>query len=239
MVKEAVHVQVDTHRTHFAVIIGVKNVFPETVTLLDIALGVFSEFTVLIAIGDEPVTKVGTGVAVILVKSAHTVVVVEHIIYLQLGRQALPDVPTLLLENTLHVVRTHIVEHVVFLQHFGMAVAACPERGGDIQTACAVVHIQVVGNRVAILVHARQVVLETEAVALRLLERDAHHSLGRGGITGSRVLDDVHMLDLVTAQSGQFTHVLHLAAVDIDLGITTSQHLDATIALGLERRHPR
>ena len=89
----------------------------------------------------------------------------------------------------------------------------------------------------AILVHTHQVVLETKAVALRLLQRDAHNGLGRGSITGARVLDDVNMLDLVAAQAGQFAHVLHLAAVDIHLGLAAAQYRDGAITLGLQRRH--
>ncbi len=89
----------------------------------------------------------------------------------------------------------------------------------------------------AILVHAHQVVLETEAVALRLLECDSHNGLGRGGIAGAWVLDDIDVLDLVAAQAGQFAHILHLAAIDIDLGITTTKHRNGAIALGFQRRH--
>ena len=45
------------------------------------------------------------------------------------------------------------------------------------------------------------------------------------------------MLDLVTAQAGQFAHILHLAAIDIYLGLAASQHRHGAIALGLQRRH--
>ena len=47
------------------------------------------------------------------------------------------------------------------------------------------------------------------------------------------------MLDLVRAQAGQFAHVLHLAPVDIHLGLTSAQHLDGAVPLGLKRRHMR
>ena len=232
-VKQAIHVEVNAQGTHLAVVIGIENVLAETVVLLDVAHRALGKETIHIAISDELVTKVGAGVSVIFVKGAKAVVIVDHIIHLKLGRQAFPDVLTILRDKPLDPVRAYKIRQLVFLQHLGVTVAACPERGGDVQSTRAVVHIQVVGNRVAILVHARQVVLETEAVALRLLECDAHHGLGRGGIAGAWVLDDVDMLNLVTAQARQLAHILHLAAVDIHLGLAASQHRHGAIALGL------
>ena len=57
----------------------------------------------------------------------------------------------------------------MLLQRFCMTVAPCPQRGGNVETACAVVHIQVVRQRVTILVYATEIVLKRETFALCLL----------------------------------------------------------------------
>ena len=120
-----------------------------------------------------------------------------------------------------------------------MAIATGPERGGDVETASAVVHVKVVGQRVAILIYTFEVVLKTKAFALCLLQRDAHHGLCGGGITGTWILDDIDVLNLVGAKPGEFLLIMHPPAVNVHLGIATAQHLDGTVALSLERGNLR
>ena len=120
-----------------------------------------------------------------------------------------------------------------------MTIATGPERGGDVETAGAVVHVEVVGNGMAVLIHALGAVVETEAIALCLLQRDAHHGLGGGGIAGTWILDDVDVLNLVGAKAREFLLVMHPPAVDVHLGIAAAQHLDGTVALSLERGNLR
>ena len=45
------------------------------------------------------------------------------------------------------------------------------------------------------------------------------------------------MQHLIGTQARQFGDILYLTAIDIHLGITTTQHLYGTITLGLERRN--
>ena len=45
------------------------------------------------------------------------------------------------------------------------------------------------------------------------------------------------MQHLIGTQTRQFGDILYLTAIDIHLGIATSQHLYTTIALSLERRN--
>ena len=52
-----------------------------------------------------------------------------------------------------------------------------------------------------ILIYTTEVILETEAFALCLLQRNTHDSLRRGGIAGSGILHNIHMLYLVGTQS--------------------------------------
>ena len=90
-----------------------------------------------------------------------------------------------------------------------------------------------------ILIHAAEVILKAETLALRLFQRDAHNGLRRGCIAGTGILDDIHMLNLVGTQSGEFAVVLHPPTIDIHLGIAATQHLYGTVALCLQRRNLR
>ena len=91
----------------------------------------------------------------------------------------------------------------------------------------------------AVLIHALGTVVETEAISLCLLQRDAHHGLCGGGITSTRILDDIDVLNLVGAKPGEFLLIMHPPTVDVHLGIATAQHLDGTVALSLERGNLR
>ena len=91
----------------------------------------------------------------------------------------------------------------------------------------------------AILIYTFEVVLKTKAFALCLLQRDAHHGLCGGGITGTWILDDIDVLNLVGAKPGEFLLIMHPPAVNVHLGIATAQHLDGTVALSLERGNLR
>ena len=177
---------------------------------------------------------------VIFVERAEAVVLVHHIVHLQLRRQALPYVLRLLLvADAVDAIGTGIVGNDVFLQRLAMTIATSPERGGDVETARAVVHIKVIGQSMAVLVYSLGVVVEAEAVALCFFQRDAHHSLCRCGIAGTWILDDIDVLNLVRAQAREFLHILHPSAVDIHLGIAAPQHLHGAVSLSLERGNLR
>ncbi len=76
--------------------------------------------------------EIGAGMAVIFVKGSKAVVIVDHIIHLKLGRQAFPDVLTILRDKALDPVRAQKIRQLVFLQHLGVPEAAAPERSGDV-----------------------------------------------------------------------------------------------------------
>ena len=120
-----------------------------------------------------------------------------------------------------------------------MIIGTYPERTRHVESARTVVGGEVIVQRTAVLVHELCAVLETEALALCFLQRDADDGLYRGGIAGTRVLHHIDMLDLIGAQTREFLHVLHLAAVDIHFGIATAQHFHAAVALSLQRRNLR
>ena len=119
-----------------------------------------------------------------------------------------------------------------------MTVAACPQRGCHVETIRAVVQVEVVVHRPAILVHALCIVLEAETLALCFLQSQANHRLRRGGIAGTWVVHHVDMLYLAGVYASKFLEVLHPSSVDIHLGIATPQHLHGTTVLfGFQRGH--
>ena len=213
--------------------------FLKGIALPDVALGMLCQDAVHIIVGIEHVAEIGARVAVIFIERSQAMVLVKHIVHLQLWRPALPDVFAFLSCRALNVVGTNVVDKLVVLQLLDVSVASCPERGSEVEATRAVVHVEVVGNGVSILIHSVQVVLETESLALCLLELDAHNGLGRCGIACTGVLDHINVLNLVGTQARELAHVLNLAAVDIHLGIATAKHLHAAVALSFERWHSR
>ena len=204
------------------------------VAAADTALRALRIYAIDVVVGIEESVGVVTRMAVVLIEGAETVVFVQHIVHLQLWRPALPHTRPLLIAATEVEVGAYVIGKVVLLQRLPVTVAACPQRGGNVESARSVVHVEVVGQRVAVLVDEAGVILETESFTLRLLQRDADYGLHRGCIAGTRVVDDIHVLYLVGAQTRELAHVLHPSAVDIHLGIATSQHLDGSVALCLQ-----
>ena len=62
-----------------------------------------------------------------------------------------------------------------------------------------------------------------------LLRCDTDDRLGAGCVTGARVSDDFHRLDVVGLQAVQLASVSHLSSIDIDNRLTASEYLDAAI----------
>ena len=125
----------------------------------------------------------------------------------------------------------------MLLQRLIVTVAPSPQRGGNVETASSVVHIQIVRQCVPILINTTEVILKAQALALCFFQRDANDGLYRGGIAGSGILHHIDVLNLVGAQTRELLHVLHLSAIDVNLGIATPQHLHTTVALSLKRRN--
>ena len=171
------------------------------------------------------------------VKCTKTVVFIHHVVHLQLRRPALPDALRLLRGVAFDVIRADKISQFMLLHRLIVIVAPSPQRGSNVETARAEVHVEVVVQRVTVLIDETSVILKTETLALCLLQRDADDGLYRGGITGTWVLNHVDVLNLVGAQTRELLHVLHPAAINIYLGIATPQHLDATIAFSIERRN--
>ena len=71
--------------------------------------------------------------------------------------------------------------------------------------------------------------IESETLALYLLSCDTDDRLGAGSVTGTRVSDDFHRLDVVGMQTVQLALVSHLSSIDIDNRLTASEYLDAAI----------
>ena len=92
LIEESVNIQVDTQLAQLAVVIGVEDVLAEVVVLPDMALRVLLEVTVLIGVGEEIAGQLTTGMTIVLVVGTKTVLFVDHIVYLQLGRPSLPDI---------------------------------------------------------------------------------------------------------------------------------------------------
>ena len=151
----------------------------------------------------------------------------------------MPGVSHLLGGVPRHLIWPYIVKHVVDLQTLIVIIGAHPERARYVESARTVVSGEVIVQRTAILVHELCAVLETEAFALFLFQRDANDGLYRGSITGTRVLNYIDMLDLVGAQTREFLHVQHLAPIDVNLGIATPQHLHTAVVFCLQRRNLR
>ena len=87
----------------------------ELVLLGDVALRTLGKHAVLIIVGMEVAIKRAAGVAVVLVESAETMVLIDHIIHLQLRRPAFPDVFRLLIAEPLIVIGAYVVEQRVLL----------------------------------------------------------------------------------------------------------------------------
>ena len=81
-------------------------------------------------------------------------ILIYHIVNLKLWRPAFPDVFTFLGCNAIIMVRAYIINKLVVLQLLAVSISSCPERGSEVKSANAVVNVEVVGDGVAILVHA-------------------------------------------------------------------------------------
>ena len=199
----------------------------------------FRELAILVIVCKDHTIVVTTRMTVVFVECTKTMVFIHHVVHLQLRRPALPDALRLLRAVALDVIWTDKICQFMLLQRLIVTVAPSPQRSGNVETASSVVHIQIVRQCVPILINATEVILKTQALALCLFQRDAHDGLHRGGIAGTRVLHHIDMLNLVGAQTREFLHVLHPSAIDVNLGIASTQHLHATVALSLKRRNLR
>ena len=132
----------------------------EYLALPDVALGVLGEDTVLVVVSYEVAVEVAFRVTVVLVVGTKAVVLIHHVVHLQLRRPTLPDALRLLRVVALDVIRTYKISQFMLLHRLIVTIAPCPQRGGNVEPARAVVHIQVVRQCVAVLVNATQIVLE-------------------------------------------------------------------------------
>ena len=146
------------------------------------ALRTLHKGAVLILVGIKIAGQATTGVIVVLVESTQAMVLVEHIVKLNLRRETFPYLFGFLLGIAGNRIFTlaiwYQIVHIILLQTLAMTIATCPERCCYIQSASTIVHIQIIGKRVTILVHAARIIPETDTLALRLLQRNANHSLG-------------------------------------------------------------
>ena len=211
----------------------------DALVLPDVARGALSQDVVLKHICQIVTLRLATGRTVVFVVGAEGVVLIDHIIELQLRRPSVPGMSYLLGGVTRHLIWPHVVKHVVDLQALVVIIGAHPERARQVESTRAVVGGEVIIQRTSILVHELRTVLEAEAFALCLLQRDTHDGLHRGGITGTWILNHIDVLNLIGTQTREFLHILHPSAVDIHLGIATTQHLHATFTLSLQRRNLR
>ena len=62
-----------------------------------------------------------------------------------------------------------------------------------------------------------------------LLRCDTDDRPGAGCVTGARVSDDFHRLDVIGLQTVQLAPASHLSSIDIDNRLTASEYLDAAI----------
>ena len=143
----------------------------------DIALRTLGIDAVDVVVGIEECIGIAAWMAVVLIESTKTVVIVQHIVHLQLRRPSFPHTLPLLIAATEVEVGTNVIGKLVLLQRLVVTIAACPERGGDIESSCAIVHVEVVGQRMTVLIDASQIVLKADALALCLLQRDANDGL--------------------------------------------------------------
>ena len=238
-IKESVEVEVDAQLPQLTIIIGIEDMLLELLVLSYLAFRTLCEETVLVLIGIKLAGEGAIGVIVVFVESAKRVVLVYHIVDLQLWREPLPRLFRVLLGVAVYPVRLYQIAHIVLLKRLVVTIATSPQRGGKVETARAVVHVEVVGDGVPVAVYPPQVILKTDTLALRLLQRDADNSLGRGGIAGTRVMNHVDMLYLIGAQTGEFAGVANLTPIDIHLGVATPEHFHGSVAIGFKRRNPR
>ena len=101
----------------------------------------------------------------------------------------------------------------------------------QLQAILAIAHIQLAKPAEVFLfiIFTSSLRIESEALALYLLRCDTDDRLGAGCVTGTRVSDDFHRLDVVGMQTVQLALVSHLSSIDIDNRLTASEYLDAAI----------
>ena len=102
-------------------------------------------------------------------------VVVEHVVNLQLRRNSLRDLLGILCGITVVAVRTDVVENRIFLQRLTVAVVTCQERGSDVESTLTVIKVEDILKCDSILIIPQYIFLEAKAIALRLLQSDAHY----------------------------------------------------------------
>ena len=97
----------------------------EFLVLPDAALGMLHEHAILVVVSIKHAVEVAAGMAVILVEGTETVVLVDHIVHLQLRREAFPDALRLLRGIALDVIGSYVIGQFVLLQRLGVTIAPC------------------------------------------------------------------------------------------------------------------
>ena len=113
-----------------------------------------------------------------------------------------------------------------------------PDAAKDIYSTCSVVQAELgIGgvDIVAQILFVCEDEVDAQTLTLLTLRTNAYHSPYCGVVLCSRVIDDLHVADVLTAQAFQLIHVTQLTAVEIDERRALAQHLRAV----LTARHSR
>ena len=83
-VEQTVDVQVDAEQAHFAVVIGIEDMFLELILLYDATLRTLLENVILITVGIEHTAVFAVWMTVVFIEGTEAVVLVQHIVHLKL-----------------------------------------------------------------------------------------------------------------------------------------------------------
>ena len=115
IIEESVDIEVDTQLANLAVIIGIEDMLAEFLILPDAALRMLVECAVNIVVSIKMTVEIGAWMSIVFVEGTKTVVLINHIVYLQLWRQPLPDTFRFLRVDILIIVGSHEIGEFVLL----------------------------------------------------------------------------------------------------------------------------
>lgn len=131
----------------------------------------------------------------------------------------------------------YLISQNILLKEFVGIVVTSPKRPRHIESAMAIVDVEVIACSRSIVITYTRLLDKTQSLALLLLECNADHSLHACRITSARVLHYIDHPYLVRLYTGEFLEILYFSAIDIDLGITTAEDLHCSVFLCFELRN--
>ena len=196
-IPHAVQVEVDAPTVHLAIVIGIDIVCSVLFPNVNLCIRLFVHCSVHECFGQCLTVEVNLRVAGQLVADAHRMVGIELIVH---GKDSRERMVNVLLSGHVVVYPPMVAGMDVYRGNGPLAIVivSAREHPREVEPACAIVEVELVVQRFSKpMLETYQTVAETKTFALCLLGDDADDRFDRGIVTGTRIVDNFHGLDVV------------------------------------------